>query len=277
MALAIITAEQRIRSAPVKAQIWGPAGRGKTTLLKTLDNPTTLAICPEDGMLSVQKDDEFGPRFTGDSIIPENWPEHQQILAAFKANPRPFALQKYRTIFIDSTSIISKQCFDWAKDQPAAFNKQGQPNKLGQYGLLGEEMCTWAWGWKSIPDLNVFMIGGLEMKETENNGKQWQPLVMGSKLANELPYIFDYSLVMDHLKADDGKTYTVLYTSSITHPQYASVPLKTRGGGLAPIEQPHLGRLMAKALGFAPNSAPPPSTVANEPGSDATSPSTYES
>ena len=41
MALAIITADQRRQTATVKGQIWGQAGVGKTSLLKTLDPAST--------------------------------------------------------------------------------------------------------------------------------------------------------------------------------------------------------------------------------------------
>lgn len=277
MSLVIRTADQRIRTATVKAQIWGGAGVGKTTLLKTLHNPSTLAVAPEGGLLAVQRDDEFGPRFTGDDMEPNTWPEHKFLLERFQQNPRPVALQKYRTVFMDSTSIIVKQCMDWCNTQPAAFNKQGQPNKLGAYGLLAEEVTSWAWGWKNIPDVNVFLIGGLEEKENDmTKMREFKPLVMGAKIAAELPYIFDYSLVMARFTAD-GKPYTGLFTNPITNPEYASVPVKTRGGGLAPIEQPHLGKLMAKALGFSPTTAPPPSVVPAQPGDGETPPENNQS
>lgn len=278
MSLAIVTADQRIKTATVKGQIWGGAGVGKTTLLKTLDAATTLAVAPEGGMLSVQKHDEFGPPFMGDSMEPNTWEEHKFLLDAFKSPTRPAGLAKYRTVFHDSTSIISKQCWEWTGLQPEAFNKYGKPDTLNRYGLLGREMSAWAWGWKNIPDLNVWMIGGLEEKENEaTKMRELKPLVMGSKIAAELPYIFDYSLVMARFIGSDGKPYTGLFTNPITNPEYASVPVKTRGGGLAPIEQPHLGKLMAKALGFSPTTAPPPSVVPAQPGDGETPPETNQS
>jgi hypothetical protein len=255
MSLTIVSADQRLRTQTVKGQIWGPAGVGKTTLLKTLDGPSTLCVATEGGMLSVQTHDAFGPPYSGDSIEPNTWPEHLALLKGFQANPRPPGLAKYLTVFIDSTSIISKQCFEWCQTQPEAFSeKTGKPNLLGAYGLLAREMSAWAWGWKNIPDVNVWLIGGLEQKEI-NGLKEWSPLLMGAKIQSELPYIFDYSLVMARFKAGDGQNYTGLFTNPITHPEYACVPVKTRGGGLAPIEQPHLGRLMAKALGHSSTTA----------------------
>lgn len=265
MALAIISADQRRAQTTIKGQIWGPAGVGKTTLLKTLDPATTLALDFEAGLLSVQRDDQFGPAWGGDSVKVENWPEAKAILAAFQQPERPEFLRKYRTAFIDSISIASKMCFDWCKEQPEAFNKQGQKNNLGAYGLLGLEMPQWCWGWKHLEGVNIWMVGGLERKEVEGI-KDWVPLLTGSKLTSELPYIMDYCLVMARFKAADGNTYAGLFTDPLKNPEYASVPLKTRVGGLDQIEQPHLGRLMAKALAApAASSAPPPSSVSASP------------
>lgn len=275
MALAIVTADARMKSATIKGQIWGQAGVGKTSLLKTLDPVTTLALDFEGGLLSVQRDDERGPAWKGDSVKVENWPEAQAILKAFQ-DKAPF-LTKYKTVFIDSTTVASRMCFDWCKQQPESFNKQGQPNNLGAYGLLGLEMVAWAKGWHHLPDLNVWLVGGLERKEVEGV-KDWVPLTTGSKLASELPYIMDYCLVMARFKGGDGKTYAGIFTDPLKNPEFANVPVKTRVSGLDQIEQPHLGKLMAKALGFASStSAPPPSSVGTTLDGDASTTPTENS
>jgi hypothetical protein len=270
MALAIITADQRRRSQTVKGIIWGQPGVGKTTLQKTLDPAVTLTLDFEGGMLSVQRDDQFGPAWSGDSIKIENWQEAQTVLKAFQAKHQDFA--KYKNVFIDSISVATKMCFDWAKTQPEAFaEKTGKPDTRGAYGLIGRECVEWAYGWKHLEGVNVWMVGGLERKEIEGV-KDWTPLTMGAKLASELPYIMDYNLVMARFKASDGQYYAGLFTDPLKNPEYASVPIKTRVGGLAQIEQPHLGRLMVKALGLPPVSAPPPSSVPPSPGDDASTP-----
>lgn len=257
MALAIITADQRQQATTIKGQIWGPPGVGKTTLLKSLDPETTLTLDFEGGMLSVQRDDKFGPAWKGDSVKVETWPEAQAILAAFQG--KQAFLSKYKTVFIDSTTVASRMCFDWCKQQPESFNKQGQPNNLGAYGLLGLEMVTWAKGWFHLPGVHVWLVGGLDRKEVEGL-KEWMPLTTGAKLASELPYIMDFCLVMDWFEASDKKRYAGLFTDPIKNPEYRHVPVKSRVAGLDQIEQPHLGKLMAKALGLL-KSAPPPSSV----------------
>lgn len=273
MTLAIITAEQRLAEATVKMQIWGMAGVGKTTLLKTLDNASTIAISAEGGLLSVQNDDEFGPRYTGDTIEPANWLEVEAITDGFcgsKENPyrradqRPPALQKYRHVFIDSTSVVSKWNLQWAQTQPEAFSeKTGKPNLLGAYGLLGRTMEEWAWRWKNTPGINVYLVGGLERKENDVGMKDWLPLLAGAKLQSAMPYVMDYIVVMARFKAttpDGEKVFTGFFTDPRS--EYGTVPVKTRGGGFDAIEQPHLGNFTAKALGRLPSPSAPPSVAA---------------
>jgi len=273
MALAIITADQRRQSATVKGQIWGQAGVGKTTLLKTLDPATTLCLDFEAGMLSVQRDDAFGPAWPGDSVKVDTWPEAKAILVAFQAR-QPF-LAKYRTVFIDSTTFASKMCLKWCQEQPAAFSeKSGKLDIWAVFRMLSEEMVDWTKGWKHLDGINVWLVGGLERKKVEGV-VEWTPLLDGMKLHTELPYIMDYNLVMGRF-THEGKPYTGLFTNPIANPEYAYVPVKSRTA-LDPIEAPHLGKLMAKALGFSPTTAPPPSAFPTELGDGTTSPDNNQS
>lgn len=269
MALAIITADQRIRSAAVKGLIFGQAGVGKTTLLKTLPTDSTLCLDFEAGMLSVQNDDQFGPAWRGDSIRVETWPEAKAILEGFqKPEAAPF-LAKYKTVFIDSLTFASKLCIEWCKQQPQAYTKERNLDIWAVYRLLSEEMIGWTQGWKHLPGVNVWMLGGLERKKIDAV-TEWIPLLDGHKLYAELPYIMDYCFVMARFRAADGNTYTGIFTDPVANPEYAHVPVKYRSK-LDAIEQPHLGQITAKALTFANKSAPPPSTVPPGFGGDATS------
>src|SRR5215207_11055354 len=82
MDLKIITADQRT-SGPrgIKALIVGPAGVGKTSLLRTTEPKTTLFIDLEAGDLSVQD-------VHVDTLRPKTWDECRD-LAAFLGGPNP--------------------------------------------------------------------------------------------------------------------------------------------------------------------------------------------
>lgn len=261
MALKIITASERMeRRQGIKGQIWGRYGIGKTSLLYTLDPETTLAIDLEAGMLSVQD-------WTGISVPVRNWQDARDIAClvcgsnAALADDAPyseahyqsvrerypdFPVDKIKTVFIDSTTNAGRYCFAWAKMQPQAFSeKTGKPDNRGAYGLLGQEMVGWANQWQHARDLNVWLVGGLEEKSDDFNRRTWSPLIEGSKAANELPYIVDQVITMAELPADTGN-YRALICQS---PNSWGFPAKDRSGRLDMVEQPHLGKLMAKIRG----------------------------
>lgn len=262
--LPIVTADQRLQTASgIKGQIWGRYGVGKTSLLYTLDPASTLAVDLEAGMLSVAS-------WPGDSITVRTWDEARDI-ACFLGGPNPAlradqafseahyrhvvdrygdpaALAKYRTLFIDSMTIASRLCLQWAKGQPEAVSERtGRTDMRGAYGLLGRELTGWADHLQHIPDRNVWMVGGLEESQDEFGRRFWKPLIDGAMAANGLPYIVDEVITMAELKTDDGTPYRAFVCGANTW----GFPAKDRSGRLDVIEEPHLGRLMEKIHGRA--------------------------
>jgi hypothetical protein len=157
--LTIITAEERLREKTgVKMVIFGPIGIGKTSLLKTLDQPT-LCIDMEAGLLAVQD-------WRGDSLKIRTWDEARNIACLIGgANPalrddQPYSkvhyakvygayedqklFSNYSCIFIDSITVASRLCLNWCKGRSEAFSdKTGKPDPRGAYGLLAQEMMAW--------------------------------------------------------------------------------------------------------------------------------------
>ena len=151
----IISATDRLkRQTGVKMALFGQFGIGKTSLLKTLDEPT-LCLDFEAGMLAVQ---DWG----GDSISVRTWEEARDIACLVGgANPASWNaysqhhydsaktkfsdcdFSQYKCIFIDSITIASKICLNWCKNQPPAFSdKTGKPDTRAAYGLLAQEMSS---------------------------------------------------------------------------------------------------------------------------------------
>ena len=273
MTLPIITADQRLQQQTgIKGQIWGVYGIGKTSLLRTLDPVTTLAIDLEAGMKAVQD-------WPGDSISVRTWEEARDLACWFSGpNPAfrddqsysqahynhvlaklgsPDGLHKYQTVFIDSTTNAARYCLQWAKGQPEAFSdRSGKQDMRGAYGLLGREITAWVTQWQYIPNLNVWLVGGLEEKSDDFNRRYWHPMIDGSKGASELPYIVDEVLTMASLTADDGSPYRGLVCQ--TNPW--GYPAKDRSGRLDSVEEPHLGRLMEKIRTLPRTASPPTGT-----------------
>ena len=263
MALPIISAEDRLKERhSAKVALVGPAGVGKTSQLKTLPTNTTLFVDLEAGDLSVRD-------WTGDTVRPRTWPEFRDLVV-FLAGPMPTAsadqafsqahfehvctrfgdpaqLAKYDTYFVDSLTVLSRLCFAWCKTQPQAFSeKTGKPDSRGAYGQLGQEMIAALTYLQHVRDKHVIYVAILEEKMDDFNRRFYQLQLEGSKTALELPGVLDEVVTLAILKADDGTNYRGFVTRADNPFGY---PSKDRSGRLDAIEEPHLGKLIAKCLG----------------------------
>jgi len=288
MALPIISADQRLAEPRgIKGTIFGKSGIGKTSLLWTLDPATTLFIDLEAGDLAIEG-------WSGDSVRPRTWAECRDF-AVFIGGPNPalrddqvyseahFAavcerfgdpasLDRYHTVFIDSITVAGRLCFQWCKGQPEAFSERtGKPDVRGAYGLHGREMIAWLTHLQHTRAKNVWFVGILDEKLDDFNRRIFQPQIDGSKTGLELPGIVDEVLTMAEIKDESGAPYRAFVYQTINPWNF---PAKDRSGRLDLIEEPHLGRLMAKIRGpVKPASerlayrSPPP--AASAPTSDA--------
>jgi hypothetical protein len=286
MALPIISADQRLaEQRGVKGTIFGKSGIGKTSLLWTLDPATTLFIDLEAGDLAIEG-------WSGDSVRPRTWAECRDF-AVFIGGPNPAlrddqvysdahyaavcerfgdpaALDRYDTVFIDSITVAGRLCFQWCKGQPEAFSdKTGKPDVRGAYGLHGREMIAWLTHLQHTRAKNVWFVGILDEKLDDFNRRIFQPQIDGSKTGLELPGIVDEVLTMAEIKDDAGAPYRAFICQTINQWNF---PAKDRSGRLDLIEEPHLGRLMAKIRGpVKPASerldyrSPPPAATAPTP------------
>ncbi len=284
MALPIISADQRLAEPRgIKGTIFGKSGIGKTSLLWTLDSATTLFIDLEAGDLAIEG-------WSGDSVRPRTWAECRDF-AVFIGGPNPalrddqvyseahFAavcerfgdpasLDRYHTVFIDSITVAGRLCFQWCKGQPEAFSeKTGKPDVRGAYGLHGREMIAWLTHLQHTRAKNVWFVGILDEKLDDFNRRIFQPQIDGSKTGLELPGIVDEVLTMAEIKDESGAPYRAFVCQTINPWNF---PAKDRSGRLDLIEEPHLGRLMAKIRGpLKPASerlayrSPPPAATAS--------------
>jgi len=271
MALPIISAEERLKERhSAKVALVGPAGVGKTSQLRTLPSDSTLFVDLEAGDLSVRD-------WPGDTVRPRTWPEFRDLVV-FLAGPMPTAsadqafsqahfehvctkfgdpaqLAKYDTYFVDSLTVLSRLCFAWCKTQPQAFSeKTGKPDNRGAYGQLGQEMITALTHLQHVRDKHVIYVAILEEKTDDFNRRFYQLQLEGSKTALELPGVLDEVVTLAILKADDGTNYRGFVTRA-DNP--FGFPSKDRSGRLDAIEEPHLGRLIAKCLGHKPDPVAP--------------------
>jgi len=260
MSLPIISADQRLaEKRGIKGCIFGKSGIGKTSLLWTLDAQSTLFFDLEAGDLAIEG-------WSGDSIRPKTWPECRDF-AVFIGGPNPALrddqvysqshydavcerfgdpseLERYETIFIDSITVAGRLCFQWCKGQPQAFSERsGKPDMRGAYGLHGQEMIAWLTHLQHTRNKNIWFVGILDERIDDYNRKVFTPQIDGSKTGLELPGIVDQVIAMAELKDEDGNPFRAFINHTLNQWSY---PAKDRSGRLNAIEEPHLGRLMAK-------------------------------
>ncbi|MBQ0805161.1 ATP-binding protein [Sulfitobacter sp. SH22] len=294
-ALPIITADQRMAEhRGIKGVIFGPSGIGKTSLLWTLLNSTTLFFDLEAGDLAIEG-------LAIDAIRPRTWTECRDF-AVFIGGPNPAlradqpysqahfeaicakygdpaVLAKYDTVFIDSITVAGRLCFGWCKGQPEALSeKTGKPDVRGAYGLHGREMIAWLTHLQHTRGKNVWFVGILDQKLDDFNRKIFVPQIDGSKTGLELPGIVDQVITMTDIADGDGAPQRgfVCHTLNLW-----GFPAKDRSGRLDMVEPPHLGKLMDKIRGplipadrrlsyAAPEPLAPPAAQANTPSNDTT-------
>ncbi|MHA3913871.1 ATP-binding protein [Halovulum sp. GXIMD14793] len=255
----IIKASERMAErGGIKAAIFGPSGIGKTTLLKTLPEDSTLFFDLEAGDLAVEG-------WQGDAIRPRTW-EDCRNLAALIGGPNPALREdqayseahfnhvnadgvaedfdKYETIFIDSITVAGRLCFQWAQGQPEARSeKTGKPDTRGAYGLHGREMMAWLSQLQHTRNKTIVFVGILDAKEDDYGRLNWVPQIEGSKVGREMPGIVDQVITYQEVKSDEGDKFRALICTS---PNAWGYPAKDRSGRLAQMEEPHLGKLFAK-------------------------------
>ena len=261
--LPIISADERLsEQRGIKGCIFGGSGIGKTSLLWTLEASSTLFMDLEAGDLAIEG-------WQGDTIRPRTWADCRDF-AVFIGGPNPAlredqvysqahfdavcesfgdpaGLDKYETVFIDSITVAGRLCLQWAKGQPQAISERtGKPDMRGAYGLHGQEMIAWLTHLQHTRGKNVWFVGILDEKLDDFNRKTFAPQIDGSKTGNELPGIVDEVIAMAEISESDGAPYRAFVCQTLNPHGY---PAKDRSGRLDMIEEPHLGRLMAKISG----------------------------
>ena len=265
----IITANDRLKAVPkINIALFGPSGVGKTTLARTLDPQRTLFVDLEAGTLAIQDwaGDVLDMRKAATALGCHPW-ELSRALALFVGGADPsdatgpysaavyrqvvelftgvgIDLDKYDTIFVDSITVASRECFKWSQLQPEALSeKTGKPDTRGAYGLLGREMMRWLTHLQHS-NKSIIVVGILDKHEDDLRRVTWEPQIEGSKTGRELPGVFDQVITLQNMTADDGKTQ---YRALVCHQQNPwNYPAKDRSGRLDMIEPPHLGQLIKK-------------------------------
>ena len=208
----------------IKVLIYGRAGVGKTTLARTA--PAPLLLSAEAGVLSLR--DTNIPMVQISSVA-----ELSEAYTWITTNPDAKAFQ---TVILDSITEIAEQVLANAKTQ---VKDQRQA-----YGELIEKMNMLVRHYRDLPGKNVVMLAKQESHLDEvSKMTMFGPAMPGSKMSQQLPYLFDEVFRLGVGKTPAGQEYRFLQTQPDL--QYEA---KDRSGVLDAIEPPDLTHVFNKIL-----------------------------
>ena len=274
----IISADERLaETRGAKILLIGPSGVGKTSQLRTLDPARALFLDIEAGDLSVQD-------VAIDTLRVDDWATARDIACRIGGPNQSYAptacysqahydavggaldnLDRYDTLFADSITAASRLSYRWSEQQPEALSERtGKKDTRGAYGLHAREMIAWLNQLQHVRGMNVIFVGILEKVVDDFNVATWQLQCEGAKTSRELPGIVDQIVTMQFVDFGDGVPVRAFVCTS---PNPWGFPAKDRAGRLEQIEEPHLGKLIAKLVGHGvrkPSTALPEQTLKAE-------------
>jgi len=208
----------------VKLLVYGQAGAGKTSLIKTLPSPIVLSA--EGGLLSIQDADisfiEIGDMDT--------------LRDAWKWVTESAEAREYQSVALDSISEIAEVVLN--------SEKKATKDPRQAYGAMQEQMADIIRAFRDIPARHVYMSAKLEKSQDEMGRMLYAPSMPGNKTGQSLPYFFDEVLALRVEKDGDGNTQRALMCDSD-----GLWLAKDRSGKLETWEAPDLGAIISKIQG----------------------------
>jgi phage nucleotide-binding protein len=213
-----------LSSNGVKLLVYGQAGAGKTSLIKTLPNPIVLSA--EGGLLSIQDADlpfiEIG--------------DMETLRDAWKWITESAEAREYQSVALDSISEIAEVVLN--------SEKKATKDPRQAYGAMQEQMADIIRAFRDIPARHVYMSAKLEKSQDEMGRMLYAPSMPGNKTGQSLPYFFDEVLALRVEKDGDGNTQRALMCDSD-----GLWLAKDRSGKLAAWEAPDLAEIIKKIGG----------------------------
>ena len=213
-----------LSASGVKVLVYGQAGAGKTSLIKTLPSPIVLSA--EGGLLSVQDSDLPYIEVDGMDTLKEAWLWLTESKEA----------QAYKSVALDSISEIAEVVLN--------AEKKATKDPRQAYGAMQEQMADIIRAFRDLPGRHVYMSAKLEKSQDEMGRILYAPSMPGNKTGQSLPYYFDEVLALRIERDSDGGTQRALMCDGD-----GLWLAKDRSGKLAPWEAPDLGAIIAKIGG----------------------------
>ena len=210
----------------VKVLVYGQAGAGKTSLIKTLPNPIVLSA--EGGLLSIQ-----------DADLPFiEISDMETLREAYTWLTQSDEAKGFQSVALDSISEIAEVVLN--------AEKKATKDPRQAYGAMQEQMADIIRAFRDLPGRHVYMSAKLEKTQDEMGRVLYAPSMPGNKTGQALPYFFDEVLALRVEKDGDGNTQRALMCDSD-----GLWLAKDRSGKLDMWEAPDLSAAFAKIGGKA--------------------------
>ena len=210
----------------VKVLVYGQAGAGKTSLIKSLPSPIVLSA--EGGLLSIQ-----------DADLPFiEIASMEDLREAYEWLTSSDDAKAYQSVALDSISEIAEVCLN--------HEKKVNKDPRAAYGAMQEQMADIIRAFRDLPGRHVYMSAKLEKTQDEMGRVLYAPSMPGNKTGQALPYFFDEVLALRVEKDGDGATQRALMCDSD-----GLWLAKDRSGKLDAWEAPDLSAVFAKIGGKA--------------------------
>ena len=160
----------------VKLLVYGQAGAGKTTLVKTL--PNVVVLSAEGGLLSIQDADLPYIEIASMDDLREaySWLTSSEEATGFQS------------VALDSISEIAEVCLN--------TEKKANKDPRAAYGAMQEQMADIIRAFRDLPGKHVYMSAKLEKTQDEMGRVLYSPSMPGNKTGQALPCFFDEVLAL---------------------------------------------------------------------------------
>jgi phage nucleotide-binding protein len=208
----------------VKILVYGQAGAGKTTLIKTLPAPVILSA--EAGLLSLADCDipVIEIRDMADLGDAYMWLTTSEEAGQFK------------TVCLDSISEIAEVVL--------VNEKKVAKDPRQAYGSMSDQMASLVRSFRDLPGRNVYMSAKVEKTQDEMGRILYSPSMPGNKTGQALPYFFDEVFALRVERDPEGNPHRGL----LCHPD-GLWTAKDRSSRLNVWEGPDLGACISKIIG----------------------------
>lgn len=208
----------------VKLLVYGEAGAGKTTLIKTL--PAPIILSAEGGLLSIQ-----------DADLPYiEIKTMEDLHEAYKWLTESPEAAEYKSVAIDSISEIAEVVL--------ANEKRASKDPRAAYGAMQDAMAQIVRDFRDMPNKHIYMTAKAEKSQDEMGRLLYAPSMPGNKAAQALPYNFDEVLAMRVEKDAEGNTQRAIMAQGD-----GLWTAKDRSSKLDAWEAPDLGAIISKIQG----------------------------